>query len=134
MQMKFLSRAYSGVVCLGGTAVVVSQILHWSSHDPLRLSCYLFLSMICSVLKIKLPGVMGTMSVNFLFILMGVVDMSLGETLLIGCVGTLVQCLWRPKVPSKPIQTCFSLANTSISIGLCYSLFHWPVLQRLNSG
>src|SRR4029077_6270833 len=47
---------------------------------------------------------------------------------------TLVQCLWRPKVHCKPIQTCFSLANTSLSIGLCYSLYHGAVIQQWNSG
>ena len=44
-------------------------------------------------LKIQLPGIDGTMSVNFLFILLGVVELSLPETLVLGCTATLAQCV-----------------------------------------
>ena len=36
----------------------------------------------------QLPGIDGTMSVNFLFILLGVMELSLPETLVIGCTAT----------------------------------------------
>ena len=35
------------------------------------------------------------MSVNFLFILLGVLELSLPETLVIGCTATLVQSVWQ---------------------------------------
>jgi len=60
------------------------------SHDLLRFLCYLGIAVLSSGLKVNLPGVTGNMSVNFLFVLIGIVDMSLAETLAIGCIGTLV--------------------------------------------
>src|SRR6185295_5577990 len=80
------------------------------------------------------PGVTGNMSVNFLFILIGIVDMSLADTLAIGCTGTLVQCVWKQKLGFKPLQAAFSLANTAISVYVCFRLYHSPIVERLNGG
>ena len=113
---------------------MAKQLFAMHTHDMLRFFCYLAIAVVSAGLKIKLPGVMGTMSVNFLFILIGIVDMSLAETVLIGCVGTLVQCVWKPKSGFKPIQACFSVSNSAISILVCYSLYHLVPIQRLNSG
>src|SRR5215471_6105925 len=87
-------------IFIGGTAaigivVVAMSLRHWHSEDPLRFVCYLAIAIFASSLKVRLPGIDGTMSVNFLFILLGVLELSLPETLLIGCSAALVQCLWR---------------------------------------
>src|SRR5512138_3315095 len=60
-----------------------------------RFLIYLLTALLASGLKVHLPGITGTMSVNFLFILMAVVDLTLPETLIIatGCV--IVQYAWQ---------------------------------------
>jgi len=40
-----------------------------------------------------LPGVKGTMSVSFLFVIIGVMNLSLPETMAVGAISVLVQCL-----------------------------------------
>jgi diguanylate cyclase (GGDEF)-like protein/putative nucleotidyltransferase with HDIG domain len=76
-------------------------------------------------LKVQLPGIDGTMSVNFLFILLGVVELSLGETLVIGCTATLVQSVWQARNRLDPIKVVFNvfgmMANAS---ALCYATYH----------
>ena len=54
----------------------------------MRFFCYLAVAVLASGLKVQLPGIDGTMSVNFLFILLGVLELSLPETLVIGCTAT----------------------------------------------
>ena len=73
-----------------------------------------------SGLKVRLPGIEGTMSVNFLFILMGVSQMSLGETIMLGCTGTLVQCIWKSKNPVKPVRLIFSVCSMATAVTACY--------------
>ncbi len=67
---------------------------HWHSTDPIKFLCYVVVAFLASFLKIKLPGINGTMSVNFLFILLGVLEMSFAETLVIGFATFLVQSYW----------------------------------------
>ena len=74
--------------------VLCSAVWHWQSADLTRFLCYLAVAVLASGLKVQLPGIDGTMSVNFLFILLGVMELSLPETLVIGCTATLVQSVW----------------------------------------
>ena len=66
------------------------------------------------------------MSVCFLFVFIGIADLSAPETMIIGCLGTLVQCFWKPKQRPKAYQAIFSVASTGIAVALAYSLYHWP--------
>ena len=132
--MRPIATLYIAAVCLAGFAILASQVFLWESHDVFRFCCYLTIAVVSSGLKIKLPGVMGTMSVNFLFVLIGIIDMGLAETIAIGCIGTFVQCTWRPKAGFKPIQAGFSTANSAISTYLCYRFYHWAFVENLNNG
>ena len=78
-----------------GLVIIVYGLLHWQSNDPVRFACYLGIAVLASSMKVSLPGIDGTMSVNFLFILMGIVELSFPETLVLGCAATFTQCYWR---------------------------------------
>src|SRR5262249_55107764 len=83
-------------------------------------------------LKIKLPGINGTMSVNFLFILLGVLELSFSEALIIGFASVFVQCYWRSS-NLKPIHVVFNLSQLPVGTAISYSVYHWTaahVLQR----
>ncbi len=55
--------------------------------------------------------VLATLSVNFLFVLVGVALFSMPEAMLLGVAGTIVQCLWRPRVRPQAIQVAFSACS-----------------------
>jgi diguanylate cyclase (GGDEF)-like protein/putative nucleotidyltransferase with HDIG domain len=61
------------------------------------------------------------MSVNFLFILIGVSELNLAETMVLGCLGTLAQCIWKPRQPVKTVRVLFSVASMAIAITGCYA-------------
>lgn len=99
---------------------------HWHSHDLTRFLSYLLVALLASGLKVQLPGIDGTMSVNFLFILLGVMDLSLPETIVIGCAATLMQSVWQIRSRLDPIKILFNvvgmMANAS---ALTYVAYHW---------
>jgi hypothetical protein len=97
--MSLRARLYIGVMVGLGMWSISRGAIGWYSADLARLLCNLAVCALVSGLKVRLPGIEGTMSVNFLFILMGVSQMSLGETIMLGCTGTLVQCIWKSKNP-----------------------------------
>ena len=105
--------------------VLAHSIWHWQSTDLPRFFCYLLIAVLASGLKIQLPGIDGTMSVNFLFILLGILEMSLPETLAIGCTASLAQCIWsarRKPDPAKVLFNVFSMMATAIAFS--YFAFH----------
>ncbi len=106
-----------------GAAVVTWAVLNWQPEHPLRFFSYLLSAVVASVLKVRLPGVTGTASVSFLFMLVGVVDLSLPEAIAIASLSMLTQSVWRTQRPPRPIQVAFSVA--SISAG---GIYFEPVL------
>jgi len=124
---------------IGGLPVLVYALLRWHSDDPFRYVCFLAIAMCASVLKVHLPGIKATMSANFLFILVGILDLSYSETVLMGCLGGLVQTLWHSNPRPRPIQWLFNLANLALSISAAELVFHskvaagvgfrWPLLM-----
>jgi hypothetical protein len=108
-----------GYALLAGT-------LTWFSEFPdvARYLACLSLACIASTMKVRLPGLHGTISVNFVFILMALTQFSLVETLTIAFAATLVQCLWRPKTRPKLVQVLFNTSTVLISAALAYACAH----------
>jgi diguanylate cyclase (GGDEF)-like protein/putative nucleotidyltransferase with HDIG domain len=106
--------------------VLCHALWHWQSADLARFACYVLVAILASGLKVQLPGIDGTMSVNFLFILLGVMELSLPETLVIGCTATLVQSIWQARNRLDPVKVLFNvfgmMANAS---ALCYTSYAW---------
>jgi diguanylate cyclase (GGDEF)-like protein/putative nucleotidyltransferase with HDIG domain len=124
--MSTRTKLFVGITVSLGMVVLCSALLHWQSADLARFACYLGVAVLASGLKVQLPGIDGTMSVNFLFILLGVMELSLPETLIIGCTATLVQSVWQARNRLDPVKILFNvfgmMANAS---AICYVSYHW---------
>ncbi len=103
--------------------------IHQSSNNIAEFICYLGIAILASRLKVNLPGITGTLSVSFLFILIGVVELSFTETLTLGAVSMLAQCLY-PERPNA-IQVTFNLCAGALSTALAYVVYHHPISRIL---
>jgi diguanylate cyclase (GGDEF)-like protein/putative nucleotidyltransferase with HDIG domain len=110
------------IVVVTGFTVLSYGLSQWQLGDPVRFACYALLTMLASSLKVHLPGVTGTMSVIFLFLLIGTLELSLTETLLISCMGTLVQCFWHSKTRPKLVQVLFNVACMATAAAGAYQV------------
>jgi len=113
------AKVYISLVSAAGIAAMVYAFLDppWS-HDPFRFITYLLLSLLAATLKLRLPGLTGTMSIGFVLVLLGISEFTLPETMLMACGGVLVQCLWRAK--SRPVQVLFNVSAVASSLMLAY--------------
>jgi diguanylate cyclase (GGDEF)-like protein/putative nucleotidyltransferase with HDIG domain len=128
--MKTKAKLYLTTISLAGLAVLGATLYGWHSEDVYRFCFYLVLSALAAGLRFSLPGIRGTMPVCFLFVFVGIADLNAPETLILGCLGTIVQCLWRSEQQPRLFQAIFSIANTGIAATLAYSFYHCPALQR----
>ncbi len=122
--MSNRAKVFIGMVVLAGTAILAVGSLGFHSADPARFLGYLAVALFASILKVSLPGITGTMSVNFLFILIGIVELTLPETLLLGCLATVVQYFWNAKGQTKWVQVTFNLCNMAVAIAVSYWVYH----------
>ena len=77
-----------------------------------------------SGIRISGPGITGLLSLNFLFILFGIVELTQSETIVLGTMVTLIQCYWqkrRPHRASSSIQRGPG-SGSRITIAVCVDL------------
>src|SRR3981081_1222577 len=123
------AKAFIGLMVFAGIATLVYGAIHQSSKNIAEFICYLGIAILASRLKVNLPGITGTLSVNFLFILIGVLELSFSETLILGAVSMVAQCLF-PDRPSA-IQVTFNVCAGSVSTAVAYLVYHDPLSSVL---
>src|SRR5689334_9345660 len=130
--MPTKARIFIALAIIPGLVMLSLGVSHWESADPVRFTIYRLLALVASTLKVRLPGLTGTMSLNFLFILIGVSQLSFSETLALGAVATVTQCVWKSKArPSIP-QVLFNVAALTMAITSAHFIYHLPRIQQVN--
>src|ERR1700722_5157095 len=127
--LPWSAKVFISLVVIAGTATLVYGGIHQSSKNIAAFICYLGIAILASRLKVNLPGITGTLSVNFLFILIGVLELSFTETLILGAVSMLAQCMY----PERPqaIQLTYNVCAGAISTALAYGVYHDQFAQNL---
>jgi putative nucleotidyltransferase with HDIG domain/diguanylate cyclase (GGDEF)-like protein len=120
------ARLYVTVILLLGSTVLALAFASWRLNDPVKFACYFLLAVAASVLKVTVPGMAGRMPFNFVFVLIGLVQLTLPETLLLGCTTVLIECIWRPNSRSTFLDVLFSLSNMAVAIACADYVFTAP--------
>jgi len=123
--MSAPAKLFITLIVLAGLWSLIYAGIHQSSKNIAEFICYLGIAILASRLKVNLPGITGTLSVNFLFILIGVLELSFTETLILGAVSMVAQCLF----PDRPraIQVTFNVCAGCLSTALAYLVYHHPL-------
>src|SRR5947207_6850132 len=127
--LSFPAKLFIALIVLSGMGTLIYGGIHQTSKNIAEFICYVGIAVLASRLKVNLPGITGTLSVNFLFILIGVLELSFTETLILGAVSMVAQCLY----PDRPraIQFTFNVCTGSVSTALAYLVFHHPLMNLI---
>jgi hypothetical protein len=109
----------SGLLFLGDAAVKAKSV------PSVRFVAFLMAACVAARLKIKLPGLTGTMSVNLPFILVAAVEMDSAEALAVGFISTFVQCLPKDK-RFNLVQAAFNCGNITLAVAAARFIFALP--------
>jgi diguanylate cyclase (GGDEF)-like protein/putative nucleotidyltransferase with HDIG domain len=116
------AKVFISLVVIAGTGVLLYSAIHPTSKNIAKFICYLLVAFLASRLKVHLPAITGTMSVNFLFILLGILELSFAETLVLGTAAIMAQCFYRDR-PSA-IQVTFNICSSAFAIAVAYGVYH----------
>src|SRR5262249_16172761 len=78
-----------------------------------------------SVLKVHLPGIPGTLSVNYVFILLAIMEFSYPEAVVLGCIATAVQTAWGATRRTRLIHHLFNWCSMAFSVAASYGVFRF---------
>jgi putative nucleotidyltransferase with HDIG domain len=128
------ARVFIAAMCLGGFVCFGLGFSHWQSSDPIKFACYLIAALLASPLKVTLPGIDATLSVNFLFTLLGILELGLPETLLIVLACTVGQAFLGPrKHQLKFVQFAFNWAQLTVSGAIAYGAYKLVAIYLLHA-
>src|SRR5215467_5091820 len=116
--MFIVAVAASGLSMLGYSMMKSHSLTHW------QFLVLLVVSAVASRLKLKLPGVTGTMSVNLPFILIAAAELSLFEGMLVALVSSAVQTFPARGSKFSPVKLLFNVNTMGLAAGTCALLWH----------
>src|ERR1700691_3610719 len=117
--MTLRIRALVCLAVVGGMASLWSILGHPAQHW-LRFFVYLAAILLSSGMKVGLPKSEGTMSLNFPFILLGILELSPLQVVSLAVCSVIVQCRIRVVRPFTLIQILFNVANVTTATVLAW--------------
>ncbi len=110
------ARVYIALTVALASGVLAWNLSNWESPDLLKFGSFLMVAIFSSGMRISVPGITGTLSLTFLFVLFGVVELTPAETVALGGLVTIVQCYWnQPKRP-RLAKVAFNVATMVLAI------------------
>lgn len=110
------ARVYIGAIWLFGFVGVLSCFYSWRPTFPPRFFLFLIIGLASSGMKVSLPGVNGSISVNYVFTLLALLELDVPEAVLLALLCTVVQTFWRAKNHPRLVHLTFNLACISLTV------------------
>ncbi len=121
-----LSKAnlYITAIIALGAGLVLRSLYLWQSDQPWFYLGFVLVTLFTSVLKVSLPGITGTISLAYIFVLLSITRFSMSETILLAVASCVAQCLWRPRKRVKIVEVAFSAASMAGTVYLSYWVYY----------
>ena len=115
--MNAAAKTYVASVVILGSACALFACFASSLQNVNLLLTYLIAAVATSAMKISLPSIHGTLSVNFFFILLAMTQLTLAEAMLTGCAAVLWQYAWGARERMQLMKLAFNLSSICIAVG-----------------
>jgi diguanylate cyclase (GGDEF)-like protein/putative nucleotidyltransferase with HDIG domain len=134
--LSIKARIYWLAVVAGGLTLAAARLAGWrpQPEELGRLSVFIMAGILSSGFKVNLPGLLCTLSMNYVFIIAGLLDLNLGSGLVIGLCSVMGQVFFRPKLKPKWEQALFNVAAISFPVVAANAMLHMqlpPMIDRV---
>jgi diguanylate cyclase (GGDEF)-like protein/putative nucleotidyltransferase with HDIG domain len=128
-------RLYLLLIGALGFSTLFFAVADWESPNLLKYAGYLTIAVLSSGLRITVPGVTGTLSLNFLFVLIGILELTASETVVMGTLLVLIQCFWNQPRRPRPAQILFNVSAMALAVAAADWVYHssWIQAQAFDS-
>jgi diguanylate cyclase (GGDEF)-like protein/putative nucleotidyltransferase with HDIG domain len=109
-----------------GLVALFLGLFPFESTDFLKFLCYATLAVLAAFFRVSLPTITGTLTINFLFVLIGIVEFSLSEVLFIATSMTGLQCVLAQDRRPTLAKILFNVAVISIATIASYAVYGNP--------
>ncbi len=95
----------------------------WESPDLVKFLGFLTVALFAVGTRLAIPGPAGNLPLTFVFVLMGVLDLSSSETVVLAAIVAISQCYWQPAQKPHPLQVAFNVGTMVLAAGAAVALY-----------
>lgn len=117
MHLTRLTRIFVALMVIAGVVSVAGALRHGVQWHPYQAVTLIAIAAFTSRLRVKLPGVNGSMSVNLPFLLIAVASLSSFEAILAAAISAVAQTVPSDGASWKPIQMVFNTCMMAFASG-----------------
>jgi hypothetical protein len=117
MAKTLSAQIYAALIIASGLLLLGDAVRKVHSLPSAGFFVLLALATVAARLRIKLPGITGTMSVNLPFILLAAALTGTAEALTVAFISSFAQCLPREKRKLYPLQIAFNCCALVLAMG-----------------
>ena len=132
MPKSFSARMFVALIVISGLLLLGDAVLNAQSMPTAKFVVLLLVACVAARLRIKLPGVTGTMSVNLPFILVAAAEMNSAEALAVGFISTFFQCLPKGK-KFNLVQAAFNCSAITLAVAATRLIYAAPSVASVVS-
>jgi signal transduction histidine kinase/ActR/RegA family two-component response regulator len=114
--MQGKAQWYIGTVIATAVCIVVMAGHDFVAAPSSTFYIYLAAAVLSSGVKISLPMISGTLSANFILVLVSITELSLGEALLIAGASAAWQYVWHARERIEAVKLAFNLSAVTVTV------------------
>src|SRR5262249_8021777 len=99
----------------------------WETLDLLKFIGLLTVTLFAVGARLTVPSGGGNVPVTFVFVLVGLLELSPSETVILGVIAALAQTLWNKSEDSQPLPMAFHIAAMALSAGIAVEIYNSPL-------
>ena len=122
--LTFGARLLLAVVMTVAAAVLANSAVYWHSPDLIKFGAFLSISLISAGARLRVPGMTEPLPLGFLFVLLGLVELTPSETILLACGVALIQCYWNQPQRPPAAFVLFQVALMIVAAGAAERVYH----------
>ena len=121
------------LVAAFGLAQLAVSAFNLHPSDPRRFGTYLLMGILASAFQARPAGLAMAFSLNLPFILLSIVELSLPETLMIGCAAAMTQSILDPQSRRRPLQALLPVVVLATIVATSDFTYHSILPATLQS-
>src|SRR5579862_5047109 len=116
MSLNYRAQIYWALIVVLGAVAAVAAIAATPGGHAVQLGIWIVFAVAVAGVKIQLPGVPGSLSMNYVIILAALLSMGAGAGMIVALISTVGQCVVH--TPSRPrwFQVLFSVAGVPLPV------------------
>ncbi len=125
-QLPISAKLYIAAIAVAGATGAIICFHGWAAQLPARFLVYLLIALASSGMKVSLPGVSGSISVNYVFTLLALLQFEVPDTLLLALVAAAAQTVWHAKDRPRPVHLLFNLSCITLMVLAAAYVYRQP--------